>query len=128
MDLYAGGGFRGTEATPIVIAGLMYFSSPGGNVVALNAATGTEVWKYGLKAVTERGRGAKYGASYWSGDGRAQPRVVVARITRAPCRRQFQFNRAGTVKSLRSRPLAASIRMNSRCVNSRPQIRRLLEY
>jgi quinoprotein glucose dehydrogenase len=73
-----GGGFRGTEATPIVIAGVMYFSTPGSKVVALNAATGTEVWKYDLKAVTPNGRGAKYGVSFWPGDGRTLPRVVVA--------------------------------------------------
>src|SRR5215472_1104508 len=72
------GGFRGTEATPIVIGGVMYFSTPGAKVVALNAATGTEVWKYELKDVTPRGRGAKYGVSYWPGGRGASPRVVVA--------------------------------------------------
>ncbi len=73
-----GGGFRGTEATPIVVGGIMYFSTPGGKEVALNAATGAEVWKYDLKAVTATGRGAKYGVSYWPGDGKAAPRVIVA--------------------------------------------------
>jgi glucose dehydrogenase len=73
-----GGGFRGTEATPIVVNGIMYFSTPGGKEVALNAATGAEVWKYDLKGVTATGRGAKYGVSYWPGDGKAAPRVIVA--------------------------------------------------
>jgi glucose dehydrogenase len=73
-----GGGFRGTEATPIVVNGVMYFSTPGGKEVALNAATGAEVWKYDLKEVTATGRGAKYGVSYWPGDGKAAPRVIVA--------------------------------------------------
>ena len=73
-----GGGFRGTEATPIVVSGIMYFSTPGGKEVALNAATGAEVWKYDLKGVTATGRGAKYGVSYWPGDGKAAPRVIVA--------------------------------------------------
>jgi quinoprotein glucose dehydrogenase len=73
-----GGGFRGTEATPIVVNGIMYFSTPGGYVVALNAATGAAVWKYELKAVTARGRGAKYGVSFWPGGHGAAPRVVVA--------------------------------------------------
>src|SRR5580658_3877555 len=45
------GGFRGTEETPIVVGGVMYFSTPGSKIVALNAANGTEVWKYDLKAV-----------------------------------------------------------------------------
>lgn len=72
------GGFRGTEVTPIVVAGLMYIWTPGAKIVALNAATGIEVWKYDLKAVTPIGRGAKYGVSYWPGDGRTAPRVVVA--------------------------------------------------
>ncbi len=73
-----GGGFRGTEATPIVVNGIMYFSTPGGKEVALDAATGKEVWKYDLKEVTATGRGAKYGVSYWPGDGKAAPRVIVA--------------------------------------------------
>jgi quinoprotein glucose dehydrogenase len=73
-----GGGFRGTEATPIVVNGIMYFSTPGGKEVALNAATGAEVWKYDLKEVTASGKGAKYGVSYWPGDGKSAPRVVVA--------------------------------------------------
>ncbi len=73
-----GGGFRGTGATPIVVGGIMYFSTPGGKEVALNAATGAEVWKYDLKEVTPTGRGAKYGVSYWPGDGKAAPRVIVA--------------------------------------------------
>src|SRR5580693_7814624 len=73
-----GGGFRGTEATPIEVGGIMYFSTPGGKEVALNAATGAEVWKYDLKEVTATGRGAKYGVSYWAGDGKAAPRVIVA--------------------------------------------------
>jgi quinoprotein glucose dehydrogenase len=73
-----GGGFRGTEATPIVVNGIMYFSTPGGKEVALNAATGAEVWKYDLREVTPTGRGAKYGVSWWPGDGKAVPRIVVA--------------------------------------------------
>ena len=73
-----GGGFRGTEATPIVVNGVMYFSTPGGKEVALNAATGAEVWKYDLKEITATGRGAKYGVSYWPGSGNAAPRVIVA--------------------------------------------------
>ena len=73
-----GGGFRGTEATPIVVGGSMYFSTPGGKVVALNAATGKETWVYELKEVTSRGRGAKYGVSYWAGDGHVPPRLVIA--------------------------------------------------
>jgi len=73
-----GGGFRGTEATPIVVNGVMYFSTPGGKEVALNAATGAEIWKFDLKDVTATGRGAKYGVSYWPGSGSTAPRVVVA--------------------------------------------------
>src|SRR5580698_9802968 len=68
-----GGGFRGTEETSIVVGGLMYIWTPGSKIVALNAATGTEVWKYDLKAVTPNGRGAKYGVSYWPGEGRTAP-------------------------------------------------------
>src|SRR5215204_2136434 len=36
----------GTQQTPIVVAGVMYASTPGG-VVALDADTGTLIWRYG---------------------------------------------------------------------------------
>jgi len=72
------GGFRGAEETPIVIRGLMYFSTPGGRVVALDGATGKEAWAYELKDIGSKGKGAKYGVTYWPGDAQTGPRIVVA--------------------------------------------------
>src|SRR5947207_12170106 len=59
-----GGGFRGWEVTPIVIDGVMYFSTPGAKVVALDAATGKELWKYDVRNVTKVGRTSQHGVSW----------------------------------------------------------------
>ena len=40
---------RGQEATPLVIDGVMYFTSAWSKVFALNAATGAELWSYDPK-------------------------------------------------------------------------------
>src|ERR1700722_47715 len=37
-----------SEATPLVINGIMYVASPYGRVVALDATTGKEIWVYKL--------------------------------------------------------------------------------
>lgn len=71
------GGFRGWETTPIVIANVMYFSTTGRKVIALNATTGAEIWNFDLKTVST-GTGAKYGVSYWPGNAQKPPRIVVA--------------------------------------------------
>src|SRR5690606_41413794 len=34
------------EATPVMVEGTLYFSTPSGRVIALDAVTGTEKWKY----------------------------------------------------------------------------------
>ena len=60
---------------PIVIGGVMYFAG-GGNVVALNGATGTEVWKFPL-AEAAPGGAIRRGMTYWRGDAQHPPRVLV---------------------------------------------------
>ena len=61
----------GAEATPIVIGGVMY--APAGNVVvALEAATGKEIWRYQLAA----GAASSRGVSYWPGDAQNPARIV----------------------------------------------------
>src|SRR5882757_1853121 len=37
---------RASQATPLVVGGLMYLSSPYGRVVALEPETGKKVWEY----------------------------------------------------------------------------------
>jgi quinoprotein glucose dehydrogenase len=72
------GGFRGWEVTPIVVNNLMYFPTARGKIVALNADSGTEAWKVDLTSFGIKGPGAKYGVSYWPGEGKEAPRIVVA--------------------------------------------------
>ena len=71
-------GFRGWEVTPIVVDNVMYFFTTGKKIVALNAETGAEIWKVDLTALGVKEMAAKYGVSYWPGDGRARPRIVLA--------------------------------------------------
>jgi quinohemoprotein ethanol dehydrogenase len=44
---------RGQEATPLVVDGVMYFTSAWSKVFALNAATGSLLWKYDPKVPPE---------------------------------------------------------------------------
>lgn len=58
------------EATPIVIAGIMYV--PAGNrVIALDADTGKEIWNY-----LAPGAVANRSVGYWPGDGTNPPRIL----------------------------------------------------
>jgi quinohemoprotein ethanol dehydrogenase len=43
---YATGTNRGMEATPIIVDGVMYAAGVAGRVYVLNAATGTELWRF----------------------------------------------------------------------------------
>ncbi len=49
---------RAQEATPIVVDGIMFFTSAWSRVFAINAATGEEVWSYDPKVPGEYGRRA----------------------------------------------------------------------
>ena len=59
--------FLGSEVTPIVAGGLMYISTPYSRVVALDPATGKEVWAYTTPA--NSGVPSLRGVEYWPGDG-----------------------------------------------------------
>ena len=66
-----GTGLRGSQATPIVVDGIMYMPTPYNRVIALEAHTGKEVWIYKSPgAVTNRG------VEYWPGDGTAPPMLL----------------------------------------------------
>jgi quinoprotein glucose dehydrogenase len=58
------GRFAASEATPLVVDGVMYLPTPYGRVVALDADTGKEVWAYELD---KHDQPATRGVEYWSG-------------------------------------------------------------
>jgi quinoprotein glucose dehydrogenase len=59
------------EVTPVVINSVMYLSATNG-YFAVDAVTGTEIWKYETTGTTQRG------VSYWPGDARSPARVIGA--------------------------------------------------
>jgi glucose dehydrogenase len=67
-----GGGRRSSQATPIVVNGVLYMPSPYGTVIALDPDTGKEIWVYKL----EHGRPAGRGVAYWPGDKRTPASIV----------------------------------------------------
>jgi len=67
-----GSGFASSEATPLVINGVMYTSTPYYRVVAIDAATGKEVWAFQLPS----GNPSTRGVEYWPGDARTPSQIV----------------------------------------------------
>src|SRR6516164_4472354 len=69
-------GLGGSEAVPLVIAGVMYL--PAGNtVVALEADTGKVIWQREIGGGPQPGTVSRRGVGYWPGDGATPPRVIV---------------------------------------------------
>jgi quinoprotein glucose dehydrogenase len=66
-------GFAASEATPLVIAGTMYLPTPYHQIVALDAATGTQRWAYTL---TRNDQASTRGVAYWPGEGGMPARIV----------------------------------------------------
>jgi len=57
------------EATPLIVDGTMYVTTPFGNLVALNPDTGKQIWKFDARINLERisvGLYANRGGSYWT--------------------------------------------------------------
>ena len=67
-----GAGFSPSQATPLVINGVMYISSPYQRLVAVDPVTGKELWNYQLPS----GSPATRGVEYWPGDGKTSPQIV----------------------------------------------------
>src|SRR6267142_4581140 len=56
------------SSTPLVVAGVMYLSTPSSRVIALDAETGNEIWKFDPQAgKKEREFNSHRGVSYWEG-------------------------------------------------------------
>ena len=67
----AGGRPLASEATPIVIGGVMYL--PAANrIVALDPETGKEIWQFAATGVSRRG------VAWWPGDAAHPPRIIFA--------------------------------------------------
>jgi quinoprotein glucose dehydrogenase len=64
--------FGGSEATPLVVDGLMYLPTPYRHVVALEPETGREVWSYEVPGTAQP---SLRGVEYWAGDGTTSPRI-----------------------------------------------------
>jgi len=62
-----------SQAIPIVVGGVMYTSTAQRTIVALDPATGKEIWKYDLGKVA----GPNRGVSYWAGDGKLPPKILA---------------------------------------------------
>ena len=60
---------RSLEVTPIVVAGVMYISTPLGKVIALDPVTGRERWRYDARVDPglRFGDFTNRGVSYWNG-------------------------------------------------------------
>ncbi len=61
----------GSEVTPIVIGGVLYFTNQD-KVIALEADTGKELWTYQPK----QGSPSRRGVAYWPGDQNNPPRII----------------------------------------------------
>ena len=62
----------GSEATPLVVDGVMYLPTPYHHVVALEADTGKELWSY---EVPGTGQPSLRGVEYWPGEADMAPRI-----------------------------------------------------
>jgi len=65
--------FIPSQATPIVVKGVMYLPTPYGRVVALDADTGREIWVHALPA---NDQAATRGVEYWPGTDGARPEII----------------------------------------------------
>jgi quinoprotein glucose dehydrogenase len=67
------------QANPIVVDGVIFGPTPGRAIVALDAAKGTELWRFQLEAVPQprvEDAPARRGLVYWAGQGPHPARIV----------------------------------------------------
>lgn len=77
----AGDGAANIQCTPIVVDGVLYAPTPGRALVALDAATGRELWRRSLNDQPKSNRledaPARRGLVYWPGDPENPARLLV---------------------------------------------------
>ncbi|MEX2261209.1 MAG: pyrroloquinoline quinone-dependent dehydrogenase [Bryobacteraceae bacterium] len=70
------------EATPIVVDGVLYFSTPQNRVIALDAESGKELWVYDPQAdaAGKRRTNQHRGVAYWPGRAGVPPRILYGNL------------------------------------------------
>lgn len=73
------------STTPLVVDGVMYLSTPSSRVIALEAETGKELWKFDPQATKKvREFNAHRGVAYWEGKsadgGRTEKRIISGTV------------------------------------------------
>jgi glucose dehydrogenase len=80
-DYQAGGRLPGFQATPLVVDGVMYLSTPSSRVIALEAETGRELWTFDpFSGEQDRLFRAHRGVAYWEGtvaDGTSRQKRIL---------------------------------------------------
>jgi len=75
---HSGDGKANIQCNPIIVDGVLYTPTPGKNIVAVDASTGKERWRFsspdliGKDAISP----ARRGLLYWKGDKEASPRLL----------------------------------------------------
>lgn len=76
---HSGDGKANIQCTPIIVDGMLIAPTPGRAIVAVNAATGVEIWRKKLDAPLRNrveDQPARRGLLYWPGDSGSEPRVL----------------------------------------------------
>lgn len=76
---HSGDGKANIQCNPIVVDGVMFAPTAGWNIVALDAATGKELWRFTPAKEGKRleDQPARRGLLYWAGDAQNAARVIV---------------------------------------------------
>jgi quinoprotein glucose dehydrogenase len=64
---------RAFETTPLAIGGILYFTTQNQRVIAIDGATGAEIWNFDPKVRRPR---EHRGVSYWPGDAKTRARIL----------------------------------------------------
>src|SRR5262249_32476529 len=74
------------ECTPVVIENVMYLTSPMLKVMAVDAVTGKEIWRFDpFEGTGDRAQGVNRGVAYWEDAKKTDQRVLYAAGKRLYC-------------------------------------------